>query len=170
MSSSDIQFHTVLSPDECRARLAAVTAPDRGLLNPFLVRPQLLLGRIDGPTFRLRRNMSRSNSMTPRIEGEFVPDGSGTLVTARIRRPFSAYAALAFWLVPIAAVAILLALVAIRDGLSARLGLIALITVIFLAIASASLLYLGSSYARSEGQFLKEYLTDLLENKTPKTP
>jgi hypothetical protein len=108
--------------------------------------------------------------MTPTLDGEFTPDGSGTLITAHLRRPLSAYAALAFWLIPILAVIIPLSIVAIRDGLSARIGVIALVTIIALGIACASLLYLASTYARSEGQFLKEYLTDLLRGQAPRLP
>lgn len=64
-------------------------------------------GHVDGSTFWLRRFRSGSNMPIPRIEGFFVPEGSGTNVFVQVGAPGYVLLATPLAFVPAIAVMIL---------------------------------------------------------------
>lgn len=175
MASDNIRLRSPLSPAECAARLLAAIDPEPSVLgswsNTSLSRP--VIGSVRGSVLRLRKRTDLyRNSFQTHLSAELRPVGEGTLVVGHAGMHPFVRVFMALWFTFLALIAgvmvLMLTLGHAADAPPAKNegGWWMLLILPGLLVFGVGLVKFGRYLARTEGNFLEEFLARTLDAET----
>ncbi len=156
-----LRLHSALPPQDLLRLIDSRTGRDH-LAVWFKVKPfwKPVLGRVDGPRFRLRQHRNFQNSFGPLFYGEVVPIAAGSEIRGRFRMHPLARGFLALWLAGLVAFGVIGAIQGPSPGSDLARWHLPLFT---LAMGGGALLIVRFSWwlGNNERRTIRQFLEDL---------
>ena len=160
MQPKRLELYSALSSSDCAARLSNAIDRD-GVIWWSFGGSHPVAGRVQGPSFRIRKRISYRNSFQTFLTGSFQPQGAGTLIQGEFAMQGFTRAFIPLWFI-LGTIFFIVSLVSMLLGSSPRDVGPWIIVPPLMLVVGVVLVRFGRHLARDEARFLTDFLQEVL--------